>query len=114
MKALEQKRKKESKELELKLKRASKPAKTSIRQSQTKKSRSSVSVERVCKRKSQSQKDDERCELCGYSYGDINDSLLEDEWESCIVCKLWWHETCSDAQVFINKQCKQCQTQQTV
>ncbi|XP_047135887.1 uncharacterized protein LOC105844219 isoform X1 [Hydra vulgaris] len=35
------------------------------------------------------------CAKCQYSYGDPVDPYLKDNWDKCLKCCRWWHETCA-------------------
>lgn len=39
--------------------------------------------------------DHEPCVLCKYQYGDEQDPNLKDDWDRCVKCRRWWHETCA-------------------
>jgi hypothetical protein len=39
--------------------------------------------------------DQEPCIMCKYKYGDEKDPNLKDDWDRCVKCKRWGHETCA-------------------
>lgn len=40
--------------------------------------------------------DNEACGNCGYTYGEPNDPLIDDEWCKCIRCAKWCHISCGE------------------
>jgi len=41
--------------------------------------------------------DNELCGDCGFMYGDADDPLLGDSWETCFTCQKWFHEFCGES-----------------
>lgn len=40
--------------------------------------------------------DNKVCGNCGYTYGEPNDPLIDDEWCKCIHCTKWCHISCGE------------------
>ena len=68
---------------------------------QHKKKRQSLSNKTDKKKKAKKSKTTEAraeevypCKSCGYTYGDIEDPLVDEEWLQCYTCEFYLHESC--------------------